>query len=598
MLEINNLILVNTLLSLVFIFGLLGIADSSSSFFIKRYKKNNQIFFFNLICFFVIIVIGLASIIQIIYSFLNVENYYLYFFFILIVILGFYFIFKNRNFISIKKITFNLKTYIFFLIFLFFILSISPPTDIDSIDYHLGAPLVWFKKNGYTPEYTWLHYRLVGIGENLNLIGIYFKTFNFGQILQFVGLLLVLFFGNFFLKNNTEKNIYSILILSCPLLLFLVSSQKFQLLPAALIFCSFLILFKKDKINSFDIFFIISCIFFSIGCKLSYIFPALIIFVFLSFKSYQLKKFYNLIIISIVLFIIILFPLYLRNFIYFLDPVSPILENLKILKDINLINFLNFNKTFGYDMNNFQFVRSVFFASAPEFATSLGYSAFIIFFLNFKKIDKVSIQILLISLFVSFIIFFTYRGLSRYYLEFYFLISFVIAYNYKFLFFKEKIKLFLIFISVPIFLSLTYSIVTLSYGVVSKNHWTTVMNKRAFGYSAAQWVNKNLENIPKNEKILLSGIRFYSFFKNDFISHQYYEYSNFRQFNQTADLINKEQIKYIFYSSTGFSNDYFEKCVEYIYKKEVVFDGAFRNPFNKDRVKKYYYLLKIKKLNC
>ena len=76
MLEINNLILVNTLLSLVFISGLLCIADSSSSFFIKKYKKNNQIFFFNLICFFVIIVIGLESVIQIIYSFLNVEKFY------------------------------------------------------------------------------------------------------------------------------------------------------------------------------------------------------------------------------------------------------------------------------------------------------------------------------------------------------------------------------------------------------------------------------------------------------------------------------------------------------------------------------------------
>jgi hypothetical protein len=598
MLEINNLILVNTLLSLVFISGLLCIADSSSSFFIKKYKKNNQIFFFNLICFFVIIVIGLASIIQIIYSFLNVEKNYLYFFFIIIVILGFYYIFKNRNFILIKKITFNLKTYIFFLIFLFLILSISPPTDIDSIDYHLGAPLVWFKKNSYTPEYTWLHYRLVGIGENLNLVGIYFKTFNFGQILQFVGLLLVLFFGNFFLKDKNEKNIYSILILSCPLLLFLVSSQKFQLFPAALIFCSFLILFKKNKINTFDIFFIISCILFSIGCKLSYIFPALIIFVLLSFKIYKLKKFYNVIIISIVLFIIILFPLYLRNLIYFSDPVSPILENLKILKDDNLVNFLNFNKTFGYDMNNFQFIKSIFFASAPEFATSLGYSAFIIFFLNFKKIDKVSIQILLFSLLVIFIIFFTYRGLSRYYLEFYFLISFVIAYNYKFIFFKEKIKLFLIFISIPIFLSLLFSIFTISYGAFSKNHWTTVMNKRAFGYSVAQWVNKNLENVPINEKILLSGIRFYSFFKNDFISHQYYEYSNVSQSNQTAELIRKEQIKYIFYPSTGFAKDYFEKCIEYAYKKEVAFDGAFRNPFNKDRIKKYYYLLKIKKVNC
>jgi heme A synthase len=85
MLEINNLILVNTLLSLLFIFGLLGIADSSSSFFIKRYKKINQIFFFNLICFFVIIVIGLASLIQIVYLFQIPKHKFFYSLFLFIV---------------------------------------------------------------------------------------------------------------------------------------------------------------------------------------------------------------------------------------------------------------------------------------------------------------------------------------------------------------------------------------------------------------------------------------------------------------------------------------------------------------------------------
>ena len=121
------------------------------------------------------------------------------------------------------------------------------------------------------------------------------------------------------------------------------------------------------------------------------------------------------------------------------------------------------------------------------------------------------------------------------------------------------------------------------------------MNRKAFGYSAAKWVNNNLNETSKKEKILLSGVRFYSFYRNKFVSHQYYEFDNLKK---TSDLIIKEKINYIFYLEDSFSANYFEKCIEYTDKKVGVFENSFRNPFNQSDDKMIGYLIRIKKINC
>jgi len=597
MIEINNFIFFYICLSLIFVIGLFGISNNILFFLNKSNKKNNQSLIFESVCLFIIIIIGLASLIQIFYLFQIPKHKFFYTLFLVIVFFGIYFIFKKKNFILENKLSFDIKIYVNFLIILFFILSISPPTDIDSADYHLGAALKWFNEDVYAPDYTWLHYRFVGLGENLNLIGVYFKTYNFGQIFQFLGLLFALYFGKFFLKSKYEKIFFSLFILSSPVLIFLVSTQKFQLLPSSLIFCSFLILFYIKKITNFKILFIMSSILFSIGCKISYVFPGLSIVVVLLVKAFYQKKILNLFLISFILFTIILVPLYFRNFFYYGDPISPILEKFKINSDQSLINFLNYNKTFAQNFeNNLQFIKYIFFPNSfAKFTESLGLLPLTLLFINFKKINKTSLRLLFFSFLVCLIIFFSYRGLGRYYLEFYFMIAFIVAKNYQHLFFKRFIMFFLIISSILVLMPLLYSFFSLSYGVINKNYWEHVMNRKAFGYSAANWVNNNINETSKKEKILLSGVRFYSFFENKFVSHQYYEYDYLKK---TSDLIIKEKINYIFYLKDSFSANYFEKCIEYADKKVGVFENSFRNPFNQSEDKMIGYLIRIKKINC
>ena len=97
-----------------------------------------------------------------------------------IFLLGFvYFLFNRKNTDIKKLIIFNRYEYL--IIFLFLILALCPPSDADSLDYHLGFAVSAIENNAILIREDWLHYRLFGYGEYLNLFGLLFYSKHFGQ---------------------------------------------------------------------------------------------------------------------------------------------------------------------------------------------------------------------------------------------------------------------------------------------------------------------------------------------------------------------------------------------------------------------------------
>jgi hypothetical protein len=138
----------------------------------------------------------------------------------------------------------------------FGLIAFGPVTSADSLDYHIGISIALLNQGGmpFVPE--WFSGRLAGNGEVLNALGLAVGAEQFGSLLQFGGLLGI--FGLLYCSENTSSNtseltsmransIISLAALSAPVLLFLVSSSKPQLLPVAMTSLAFALVMYPSR---------------------------------------------------------------------------------------------------------------------------------------------------------------------------------------------------------------------------------------------------------------------------------------------------------------------------------------------------------------
>jgi hypothetical protein len=139
----------------------------------------------------------------------------------------------------------RLRIWLFLLILLVVgaaIMSLGPPTDADSLDYHLGVPVALLIHGGIAVTPEWLHSRLAGGQEMLNALGLAGGTDNFGAVLQFAGMAgitaLLVFADSDPQSGATEltrraRLMAAVVALSAPTMVQLIA-QKPQLLPIAM----------------------------------------------------------------------------------------------------------------------------------------------------------------------------------------------------------------------------------------------------------------------------------------------------------------------------------------------------------------------------
>jgi len=530
------------------------------------------IFFFQFIYFFNFHSLGLGRILVI----------FLY-------LIGLLFFLKNIFLLKTFKsyLLNNYNIYILILLILYLLLSLSPPTDIDSTDYHLGAPLEWYRRGYFYPRLDWLHYRNTGLGEILNLFGLHFGSDNFGQLLQFLGLLIVILSGSIFLDKE-KKTFFSVLIFSTPLLLFLLSSQKYQMLSSSLLFFSTILLIKSYKnFNLFYLFTSILIFLFSVSIKINYVIPVCFILLVWSYIIFRKNKYllFKIFFVFLLLFLIFLFPHYYKNYLFYGDPLSPILESFKSNPDSIILNFINSEKNFDYMpessfLNNF--LKLFFTINIGDISRVIGFGFIPILFLKYNQLTKTN-KILLIFITVTFFIYvFTFLGMGRYYLDIYFINSFLIAsitHQSKFI---KTIKIVIFTQLFCITLFLLYAMISLFPGSLTKNINHLVKIKKSEGYALSIELDKLL---PKDSKILVFNYRSYSYLPRDFISGQYFNFLKPNEFNNEL----KKNISINSISHIVSKNKNYEiSCLDNSDIKIIEVNRASRNPFNSSGNQTYF----------
>jgi len=112
------------------------------------------------------------------------------------------------------------------LIILYFLLAASPITDADSLDYHIGSAINILRYDSYVLFKEWFTLAQSGSGETLVAFGLYVGAEQYASLVQFSGLLSIC---GILLRAASASKVFKspfllpLIILTCPVLLFLVS---------------------------------------------------------------------------------------------------------------------------------------------------------------------------------------------------------------------------------------------------------------------------------------------------------------------------------------------------------------------------------------
>jgi len=489
----NNSFLLNFITS--FIFLLLLIIFSFSNYTINN--KSITLFgkFQPLAIFF--ITLSLIVFLFNIIIYLNIYKYlnFIFYLFILSLFIIWFFLADKKKIKIFHKNIFNKKSIIVICFFvIFFLVSILPISDADSIAIHQNlANYIYFYGLEAINLSKNFEFTTLSNSEILLIISPILKSDNFGSQLNFFSLLV------FFIVSFKYNKSFIFFIFSCPLIIFLVSTQKLQLFFGILYLLLFILVHQNLIKKKIEIFLFIILLSFYASAKISYILIALPLFFYYLILN---KKSLNLILIySFTVFIFFFTPIFLIKYKFLGNPISPFFDN--FFNDNNqLINSfaLNLRSSEGWlgralEVKIFLKPFMPLSLSPSNLSNNLGL-LFLFQLFNYSLLKKTKfIPIIIIALIIS-----TGQLLPRYYFEAFLLLSFFYKND------KNNLVNVIKFLQSSIILILSVLFLFNSYFktnvIFEKNKF---MNRFSYSFYNAQQYNKlniseNILSIPQDRQ--------------------------------------------------------------------------------------------------
>ncbi len=448
------------------------------------------------------------------------------------------------------KSNIKIKT-IALLLFGFFVIALAPITNADSLDYHIGVPLSILREGNFVWQPTWFHQGLSGIGENSILLSLVFNAEQYSTFLQVASIfsILGLFFYSEEKRSQIPKGYRSLLILillSVPVLLFLASSPKPQLVGIAL--SSFLfvtIISQKVQISLKNIFILFIILFYIIAIKLNFLFSSFVLIIALIIenkkKLIQLSQSEKLktIIIIFLCFIIILGPIvYYKSLFSGFDLTSYLYPIPKYYPGQK--HFLDYLKNYD-DVKLFFPLSLILPSSFGVYSMVLGFNLLVVVFLLFK--NKVETNHLIYIILLCILSYLLGQRTSRFYFEpLIWGLLLLNVYSKKY-FNSRYLKYSVSTVALLQLTILAFSSYSLSSGLISISQREKVLSSKANGYTLAKWANLKL---PDTARILIDH-RSLALFNQKVYSSDWVNYID----NKTnedkfyTNYLKKENVKYV-----------------------------------------------------
>ncbi len=471
-------------------------------------------------------------------------------------------------------------------IFLFFLCVCGPVTDVDSLDYHIGYPLEILRNGGMVTSDFWLHTRLTGLGEYLNLFGLIMGTDNLGAFFQFSGLVMVSILLASIVNDNSRRVLMLKMLLSSFALLFLIPNQKPQFIGTAALVTGIMLCLETDIFNSKRLFLAAGCLLFGMSLKYSFYISGTIFAVFIFTRSIQKKKALQCVFWFAFFYLLFLFPTHLFNLIKYGDPVSPFLssvlkpEGYEYVSDFSVL--LKNSSYNGYPVP----LGLIIPKSLGLIPYSIGIGMLGLFIC--RKLDKKTLSVLVLSV-ISFIIISLTRGSARYFMEAYILLIIVVGLCPVLSRFKGLFSFCLSCQLLIVLSMLIVGVVILFPGSISFQLRDKVMARTACEYSAMKWLDGEL---PENSKII-SSFRSNSLLPRSFIAQHYRNYAKYHK-SEFLRRIEEDLSRnnYYFINSSQINKSHLlAGYIDITSHKTFEFVNGTRNPLN--RRKRVMHLYKL-----
>lgn len=462
------------------------------------------------------------------------------------------------------------------------VISISTPTDADSLDYHLGVPLTILNNHSLIFDPAHLHFRMFGFGEMLNVFGLANGSPQWSSTLQWIGFLWLLRLICEFFKGYDKIKI-CLVMLGLPVLLNLIPSQKNLLNGICCTSVCFLIYFFYAKYFNKKIFQVwILALCFALGLKYSFLISGFILSIYALFKNREWLKWH-----SIFFIFIALFPLFLFKYINFHDAFSPLFEFQKANPDEIILRFSAFLK--NYSDSYFQFPLSIILPSSfGTISTILGIST-MGFILGLTLLKKYKFEFIAIFM-LCFLILLLGQKTSRFFLEPLFWLLPIVFFELKN--HPQKKLLFNLF-SVQFYLLLPFVLVAffvLGRGLWSNAYREKLMSETASYYRESVWIN---EFLPQKANIA-TDIRSRSLLKMNSIPFEYIFFYQPKDSTKMQQLLyEKYKIDYLVLSDEMNNLEFKKHFAGKIIAGPKTFETATRNPFNKKTYQVCIYALRM-----
>jgi len=470
--------------------------------------------------------------------------------------------------------------------------ALGPSTNADSLAYHMGIPIYILNAGSFPFAPEWFHSRISGSGEVLNALGLSIGSEQFGSLLQFSGLIGIV--GLFICGETNELNcergshlrpILAVAAASSPVLLFLVSSSKPQLIYVAMTTLSFaLVVFPSRRYQTPRqalLGFALICLLVMTAsqAKFSFLLGGGVVGLIAIVMMARQRLLIPSLVIGILISLVVLVPPLLWKHFHFggslIDAlIKPFPGDLPGYDDFDA--FLR-----GYRDSPVPFPLSLVIPSGPGTVTTI-LGAGLIFLLSLRPFrDPWAWTLLSAALFATVIGACLGQVASRFYLEPYYwllmavLITPVSINNFESFNWARWVILGQAILTIAF---VFFGALTLFPGAVNEVWRVKVMESYANGYSLMRWA----DSVLPADAVLLSGHRSVALAPRQSISMDWVDFVNFNTAQPLPYLLRLKQkgvTHMLVIGDTG-SNGPFKRCLGKTLAGPWYGRSATRNPFN------------------